>query len=217
MDHAFWDERWRTGRIGFHAAAANPRLVEHRAALGAPAGRRVLVPLCGKTHDLTYLASLGFTVVGVEFVAQAAADFFSELGQGAPASSTVAGLPALSLGPITILVGDFFALAAPALGPLHAIYDRAALVAVPPAARPAYAAQLAALASPGAGLLLINFTHDMGDGPPFTVPDAEVRALFGASFAIEKLAEHDILDAESRFRERGATFMNEQVWRGRRG
>ena len=60
-----WLERWQEGRIGFHRADENPRLVQHhQRVLGDTI--RVLVPLCGKSVDLEWLVVRGHEVVGIE-------------------------------------------------------------------------------------------------------------------------------------------------------
>jgi thiopurine S-methyltransferase len=76
MDAAFWQARWDTGQIGFHEGRPNRYLTEFVDTLGE--GRRVLVPLCGKTVDLAYLAERGHQVVGVELVEAAVIGFFAE-------------------------------------------------------------------------------------------------------------------------------------------
>ena len=63
MKPEFWKERWVRGEIGFHQAEVEPGLVTH---LGGLAPTRVLVPLCGKSLDLAWLATQGHQVVGVE-------------------------------------------------------------------------------------------------------------------------------------------------------
>mgnify|MGYP000992455332 CR=1 FL=1 len=67
MDHGFWLERWRNGQIGFHNSEVNGMLLRHHAQLGAAA--RVLVPLCGKSLDMGWLAAQGHEVVGIELSA----------------------------------------------------------------------------------------------------------------------------------------------------
>jgi thiopurine S-methyltransferase len=49
-------------------------------------------------------------------------------------------------------------------------------------------------------------------GPPFSVPEAEVRKLF-KPFHCEKLMESDCLEEEPRFKARGLTWMKEVVYR----
>jgi len=212
VQHEFWQERWQEGRIGFHQAQPNSNLTTHVGALGAPGGR-VLVPLCGKTHDLTWLEENGFDVVGCEFVADAVNAYFAERGLE-PTATPFGDLPGLAHGGVSIAIGDFFKLAPRHVGRMDAVYDRAALVAIAPERRSAYVQKLAELAAPGAGLLLVNFEHDMGSGPPFSIATAELANLFKGQFSLELISDVDILAPDSPFRERGATFMREQVFVG---
>ena len=57
-----WIERWETGKTGWHEPDGNQNLKTH----WQWTGKRVLVPLCGKTPDLLWLESQGNEVVGVE-------------------------------------------------------------------------------------------------------------------------------------------------------
>ena len=216
MEPEFWRERWRSGQIGFHRGDVNPFLRAHLdALLGAgPDPRRVLVPLCGKSVDLEFLAAQGAEVVGVELVEDAASAFFAERGL-TPAVTRADGVARYAARGITIVVGDFFAQDAAGLGTFDAVWDRAALVALPPALRSRYAPHLASFVRPAGRLLLVTFVFDGPPvGPPHSVPDDEVRALFDASFALTLLGRHDILPESPRYRERGVTAFHEHVWLG---
>jgi len=208
MDPDFWLARWARGEIGFHRASVHPMLVAH----GAPlAGRRVLAPLCGKSLDLVHLADLGGTVVGVELSEQAIAAFFAERGVR-PEVTVEARCTRWVAGAYTLLQADYFTLTAADLGaPCTGLYDRAALIALPPALRPAYAAQTAKLLAPGAcGLLItLDYPQEAMDGPPFAVPEAEVRALYAGLADVEPLVVEDALDTEPRFRARGLTRLSQ--------
>ena len=217
MEHGFWLARWSEGRIGFHEQAGNLRLREHWQAFVARYGGRhpaspgrVLVPLCGKSADLRWLAARGHEVVGVEFIEAAAQAFFAESGVK-PVRTEEAGWVRYQHQAICILVADFFKLPQRAVGKIDLVYDRAALVAVPPERRESYIEQLARLMDLEAKLFLISFEHDIGSGPPFSVADAP--QLLSSHFdGIERIAAHDILEEEPRFRERGASSMLEIVW-----
>lgn len=218
MEQSFWQSRWDEGRIGFHLSEVNPTLMrwfsglEDRASGNARGAPRVLVPLCGKSKDLVWLAAQGCDVVGVEFVERAALEFFEEQGVE-PARSEVAGMTCYSSDSIRLIVGDFFQLSSEAVAPFDWVYDRAALVAIDPPRRSNYAAKLTQLTRPGGALLLISFEHDIGSGPPFSVPPADVEPLLHA-FEPELMDDRDILANAPRFKERGATFMREQVYLG---
>jgi thiopurine S-methyltransferase len=172
----FWAELWRTGRTGFHRPDPHPDLVAHHDQVIGDAAR-VLVPLCGRTPDLAWLAERHREVVGVEFVAEAVEQYAREhdLAPAAPVGS----LTAYRGGPLTLLLGDFFAVPADA-GPFDAIWDRAALVALDAATRPRYVAACRALLRPGAPVLLSTFRFDQPAdvGPPFSIDDDELRRLY---------------------------------------
>jgi thiopurine S-methyltransferase len=179
MDEAPWRDRWREGRIGFHEGRPNTFLERQVGRLGA--NRRVLVPLCGKAEDLAFLAGLGHTVVGIELVEDAVRAFFDEHGI-TPEVTRHGEHVSYRAGPITIVAGDFFTVTRALVGAIDAVYDRAAVVALPPALRPAYAAHLRELVPAGAPGLVITFEYpqDLIAGPPFAVLEPELRALYGA-------------------------------------
>lgn len=207
----FWKERWREGRLGWHSDAVQPFLLRHLDALDEP--RRVLVPLAGKSLDIAHLATHGSAVVAVDLVEEAARAFFAS--QGVPATRTVDGQGArYDGGPIAYHVGDFFELGPAELGSFDGVYDRAALVALPPDMRARYVPHVRSMLEPGARLMLVTFEHDAGTGPPFSVPEAEVRALY-AGMSVELLDEQDLSAEATSLRERGATKVVERVYLAR--
>ena len=173
---------------------------------------RVLVPLCGKSLDLDWLAERGHEVVGVEFVQTAVDAYFAERGIE-PVRSNVDGFPVASRGGVKLVVADFFRVHAGVTGTCDAVYDRGAWVAIAPEDRQRYVATLRSLLRPGARVLLVNFEHDVGSGPPHSIAAEEIRSTW-RDFALELHFEHDILTEEPRFRERGASRFLEQVWLG---
>lgn len=178
MDIAFWAGRWNEGRIqGFHEGKANELLARFANELGD--GRTVLVPLCGKAEDLAYLASRGHHVVGIEVVEDAVKAFFAEHGL-TPTVRPGKGAKIYEAAGITILCGDVFAVTPEDTGPVDALYDRAALVALPPDMRKRYAAKVKSLLSPGAKGLLVTLEYKEGTvtPPPHSVVESEVRALY---------------------------------------
>lgn len=221
MEPEFWLQRWRRGEIGFHLDQPNPRLVAHWSALALPAAARVLVPLCGKSRDLAWLAERGHHVIGVELSSIAVTDFFREQlapSHPLPGPSRWGNFDRYRTGNLEILCGDCFDLERSLVGPLGAVYDRAALVALPEPLRQRYVRLLTELLPSGAQMLLVTFDYPQAEmaGPPFSVGPNAVQALYGAHFAIELLASADILDAEPRFRQRGLRRLHEHVFHLRR-
>lgn len=194
---AFWSSRWDAGQIGFHREAPQPHLVAHfDAAFPAPSGR-ILVPLCGKSVDLAWLEDRFPSVVGVEFVARAAHDFAA--ARSFAAATRPGPLPAtttVTSGRVDIHVADFLALTPATVGTFEAAYDRAALIALPPEVRVSYASRLIDLLAPQATALILTFAYpqDLHPGPPFSVPDTEVEALFGPHGTLTRLATETVSD-----------------------
>lgn len=212
MEPAFWHNRWEQGDIGWHKTDVNLHLSRHWPRLELTAGTRVLVPLCGKSLDLLWLAGEGHKVVGVELSRVAVEQFFAE--QGLQPTITAQGpFQRYRVDELEILCGDFYALTAELLGPIDAVYDRASLIAMPPERRPDYAAQITRLMPPGARMLLIGMDYPQGEmaGPPFSVPEVEVHTLYRDRFEIQTLAVEDIWSENPRYRERGMTRLDEHV------
>lgn len=213
VDNAFWLSRWRENLIAFHQGRPNAALARHFAEASPRPGARVLVPLCGKALDMAWLRDRGCTVRGVELSSVAVADFFRE--QGVAHDEREAGaFRMLSGAGVTLLCGDFFDLDARLAGDPDWVYDRAALIALPPDLRARYAAHLLSIVSPGARVLLLTLEYPEGDieGPPFCVREDEVRALFEPARRVRLLSGRDILDEEPGLRERGATALIERAY-----
>jgi thiopurine S-methyltransferase len=192
LDPQFWHTRWQTNQIGFHEGAPNALLTGHFAALGLTPPGRVFVPLCGKSHDMDWLRAQGFEVLGAELSPLAAAQFFAERGL-TPEITASGAHQRLSAAGVTIFVGDLFDLTAPQLGPIDALYDRGAIVALPPTLRARYATQLLALTS-AAPQLVIAFAYDQSklSGPPFSVTEDELRAHYSATHTLTLAHSYEV-------------------------
>lgn len=192
MDKSFWLERWHAREIGFHEGQANTLLTRHWDQIGLQPPARVFLPLCGKTRDIHWFLSQGYAVVGVEFSAQAVQELFTELQLKAQIRQR--GTLELHQAPgLDIYVGDIFALDTAQIGRIDAVYDRAALVALPDQMRQAYARKLQDLA-PRAVQFLISFAYDQQamPGPPFSVPLADIEQMYGDRYAVQALAERRV-------------------------
>jgi thiopurine S-methyltransferase len=217
MDPEFWHARWAANEIGFHQREINAHLQRHWRNLGLTPGSRILVPLCGKSLDLLWLAEQGHAVVGIEISELAVAAFFRE-NELQPQVRHEDGYSHWSCDGMEILCGDFFGLPPDRFGNLDGCYDRAALIALPGSLRPRYAARLAALLPAGSRGLLVTMEYRQADmdGPPFAVTRREVDSLFAAAFGIEHLEQFDALAANPGFRDRGLNALAEHVWSLRR-
>ena len=192
MDPTFWHDRWAANETGFHQADANPHLVQHLAQLALPQSARVFVPLCGKTLDIAWLLSQGFRVVAAELSRTAIEQLFAGLAC-TPQIESVGNLEHFSFDQLDLYVGNIFDLTADLLGPTGAVYDRAALVALPPEMRTKYTQHLMSITS-RAPQLLISFEYDQTvmEGPPFSVTAEEIRRHYATDYEITPLTTTDV-------------------------
>jgi thiopurine S-methyltransferase len=218
MKPEFWQRRWAANQIGFHLPDVNPCLQRHWPSLELKSSDHVLVPLCGKSLDLAWLAGQGFNVMGVELSQKAIEDFFSEQQQ--TATITQRGpFKVFSAQSIELWCGDFFALTAADVAECVGLYDRAALIALPPEMRQRYTMHLAQILPRVCQGLLITLDYEQTqiDGPPFSVADAEVQQLLATDWQVETLETCDVLSVSGRFVSAGATRLDERAYRLRRG
>ncbi len=215
MQQSYWEARWRKRKTGFHRADVNPALVNHWDALRISSGNTVAVPFCGKAVDMVWLRDRGYEVIGIEFVEQACREFFEEHTTTKPdVRKSKRGL-VFSGEAITLHCADLFKLTPSDTGPARALYDRASLVAIPPEIRPRYVEKLGELFPDVREQLLISFEYDTDimQGPPFSVEETEIRALYEADFCVTLLSEKDLLPESEKYRRIGLPEMIQKVWR----
>ncbi len=218
MEHEFWHERWASGQTAFHQPEVNGHLTTFWPRLSHPTNTDVLVPLCGKSLDMIWLAGQQCRVIGVELSQQAVDAFFEENAIARTIETRGAFTVSIADG-IEIWCGDFFQLPADITRNVKAVYDRGALVALPEDMRGRYASHLAQLLQSGTESLLLCVNYDQSEmgGPPFAISDTMIAQYFGNDFAIEQLLDEAIADLPERFRERGLTAMRNSVHLLRRG
>jgi len=203
-----WKARWEEGQIGWHEAGGNKALHKHWPTPGN--GKRVLVPLCGKSADLKWLAKQGYDVTGVELSEIAVRAFFDEAGLDFDLSQSGELMIFECHEPaITLVCGDYFEFSGE---PFAALYDRASLIALPPQIRPNYVSHTKSLLAANAQQLLITLEYDQSkaNGPPFSVLADEVAGYWSK---LQRVAEHNAIDnTPPKFKEAGLTEVTEVVW-----
>ena len=95
-----------------------------------------------------------------------------------------------------------------------ALYDRAALIALPAEMRARYVTHLSQVLPSGCQGLLVTLDYDQDkmDGPPFAVSDAEVQHLLAANWQLQELASIDVLGENWTFLKRGLERLDERVY-----
>lgn len=176
-DHEFWHSKWAANNIGFHLNEENPYLVNYWSALQPKREEKVLVPLCGKSLDLTWLAMKHDSVTGVELSDIAVKAFFAEQLYTPTVASLSSHHQLYQFDEISIYSGDYFD--AP-LETFDLIYDRAALVALSSDLQCRYADRTISLLKPNGRMLLMTIDYDQTEkmGPPFAINKERVEQLF---------------------------------------
>lgn len=212
MEEQFWKERWENRELRFHLPFVHPILKRSLPLFNLSKGSRVFLPLCGKTLDIGYLLSEGYSVVGVELSEIAVSELFDELGVK-PEVSGWAGGQCWRHGELTVFQGDFFALTAEQLGVVDLVYDRAAMVALPAEMCERYAVHLPEITA-GAPILLICFEYDQSRmaGPPFAVPDSKLERLYAGRYKLAELSRKDVIAHQPAFLEAGLEHFEEISW-----
>lgn len=206
MEKEYWMKRWESRNIAFHLNDTNPLLLTYANALNLKEEDRIFIPLCGKSLDIAWFLEQGYRVVGVELSQNAVEEFFQEIKES-PEISHAGDLLAYKLNSIDIFVGDFFSLSKALLGKIDAIYDRAALVALPYEMRERYTEHLVKITE-SAKQLLITYEYDQNllAGPPFSISEEEINQHYKINYTIQHLANIVI---EGGFKGHPA---NENVW-----
>lgn len=207
MEKSFWHQKWERNEIAFHEREANPLLVRYFNKLSIENGARVFLPLCGKSLDISWLLANGLRVAGAELSKMAVEQLFMELGIE-PNISRVGAVELYSAKDIEIFVGDIFDLSREMLGQIDAVYDRAALVALPADMRNQYTAHLADITDKAPQLLICyEYDQNLMAGPPFSIYSEEVNQRYGDSYRINHVATEKVPGGL-----KGTYAVNETVW-----
>ena len=215
MKKEFWLNKWENNQTGFHKESTHCLLIDYLEKLNLTKGDTIFVPLCGKSIDMLWLNSQGYNVVGVELSQIAVEQFFSE-------NKITYELAKDDLFTIytheniTIYHGDFFDLTSINLQDVKAVYDRAALIALPSDLIEKYTGKMYKLVPKLTKYLLITLelqrTTTDALGPPFSVSDKRVHDLFNQYQSISMLQEEDIIKREQGFQKLGCAYVYERVY-----
>ncbi|MBR9789996.1 MAG: thiopurine S-methyltransferase [Vibrionaceae bacterium] len=209
-DPEFWHNKWASNQIGFHLEDVNPLLPQYWHHTNPKREDTVLVPLCGKSEDLVWLATKHGEATGVELSQIAVRAFFAEHFY-TPTVTPISGMHELyQFDELSIYTGDFFS--AP-VSQVDIIYDRAALVALPQEMREEYAERLIQLLKPGGRILLVtlNYPQEEMSGPPFSVPVNEIEQLF-SGYKVTCLNVDEADEEHPKIAKQGLSRFSEEVY-----
>jgi len=162
MSAGYWEGRYRSGTTGWDRGDASPALDWFLSAADRSGWRRVLVPGCGRGHEVLALARAGLSVTAIDFASDAVEDLSDRLQQ--------AGLTA------KVRQGNLLEL--DDLPEFDAIYEQTCLCAMPPEFWPDYEIRLRQWLRPEGGLFALFMQTTQEQGPPFRCPLSVMRQLF---------------------------------------
>ena len=209
MQQDFWHEAWaKSDEPGWQQTDFNPYLTKH----WQPGAEVVFVPLCGRSLDMLWLHQQGHPIVGIDLSISAIKDFCKQ--QSIEATCERDGELTVFRAPgWTLYAGDFFKLTTAHLARVGRVYDRAALIALPPAMRTKYAAHCHSILPGGAEIFLLTISYDQAlmKGPPFSVADDEVQALY-SDYDIRVLQSASGADLVGNLKQRGLDTLTDSCF-----
>lgn len=192
MEPEFWHKKWANHETSFHKNKPNPLLIAHIKALSLAEGSIIFIPLCGKTLDISWLLSKGYRIAGVELVETAIEQLFAELAV-VPTISVIGAIKHYQAKNIDIYVSNIFDLSQELLGPVDAIYDRAALIALPEESRTRYTEHLIKITNKAPQLLIVcHYDQSLMTGPPFSIDYDEISRHYEGCYTVTLLESTNI-------------------------
>ncbi|XP_015263273.1 PREDICTED: thiopurine S-methyltransferase [Gekko japonicus] len=193
-----WMKKWQLRNIGFHNEQGHLLLKKYLDIfLNGRSGLKIFFPLCGKAVEMKWLADMGHHIVGVEISETALKEFFTDQNLSY-SEETVPGIPGAKLMKntsenISLYCCSIYDFTSSVAGKFDAIWDRGSLVAINPRDRERYANLMISLMNKGCRYLLVTVSYDPSKhtGPPFYVPESEVKKLFGQCCDIRLLEKID--------------------------
>lgn len=214
MDSIFWLNKWQSNDIAFNQMQPNSFMQRYFSMLRLKPDSQILVPLCGKSIDMIWLSDMGFQVLGIELSETACESFFKE--NDIPVTKTnQQGFTKFTSENITLLAGDIFSFDQSIIGKVDAVYDRAALIALPLDLRKQYVEHISSLIKPDAPIFLITMSYDQDQmmGPPFSVDREEVNQLFKPRFSVELIKSKIIQDVPEHLSNKGLKETSEDIYK----
>ncbi|XP_003416503.1 thiopurine S-methyltransferase isoform X1 [Loxodonta africana] len=212
-----WQEKWVKHNISFHQEEGHRLLKKHLDAFCNDGSTlRIFFPLCGKAVEMRWFADLGHSVVGVEISELAIREFFTEqnLSYSEEPIPEIPGAKVFksSSGNISLYCCNIFDLPRANIGQFDRFWDRGALVAINPGDRQRYADTMLSLTRKEFRYFLCVVSYDptKHPGPPFYVPYAEIKRLFGTALSIHCLESVDAF--EERHRNWGIDYLFEKLY-----
>jgi thiopurine S-methyltransferase len=214
MELSYWQSRWQKENTGWHMDTVYPPLPHLWDHLGMTADARVLVPLCGKSLDLLWLADHCDTVTGVEVSPKALQHLMQQHNESFLRENSH-GFTVYRSDSLVLWEGDFAKLPADQIPPQDLIYDKASIIALPAKKRQRHAEKIIELSNADTQILVQTFEYDQSEmnGPPFSVDEQELKKLFAHRFNFKCIHEQSKLEELQEFKKRGlSSYLTEKIF-----
>lgn len=209
MDTHYWLNVWERDDNAFSLPSVNPDVISYWPKL--PEGSRILVPLCGKSKDLLWLAEQGYQVIGVELSERTVVNFFREnkIDYLASAMSIHQKIYQAKHLSIKLIVGNFFDFQKP---PFDALYDYASMLVLPKALRERYVKHCMMMLKPESSIVLtsLDYASVSEDELPFSITKEEVSEYWGSS--LKHVKHMDCRDDDLLFQGKKVKHAQRDIW-----
>jgi SAM-dependent methyltransferase len=160
----YWQNRYNQGTTGWDRGEPSPGLKWFQQQVSSADCPRVLVPGCGRGHEVSALAAAGYAVTAIDFAPAAV-------------NQVQATLAARQLN-AEILQADLLEYSPSA--PFDAVYEQTCLCAMHPDQWSQYVQKLTQWLRPGGKLFAVFMQTTSSEGPPFACRLPQMRQLFGS-------------------------------------
>lgn len=158
-----WEARYQRGETGWDRGAASAALT-HLMSYLKP-GAHIVIPGCGRGHEVIELARLGYRVTAIDLAPSAIAHLQEQLDKSQLHAE--------------LIMGDLFQVQP--LQPFDAVYEQTCLCAIDPSQRSAYADWLHQGLSDTGILFALFMQTGFAGGPPYHCDLLAMRQLFDQS------------------------------------
>ena len=177
-----WQRHYDEDDMGWDLGQVAPPFVRLWVEGNLPLGK-VLVPGCGRGHEVLFLAENGFEVTGVDFSKGAVTHLKKSLTE-----RNLKG---------QILYQDFFSLDSTHNSVYDLAIEQTFFCAISPPQRQNYVLNVSRILKPGGMLVGLFYHTDKEGGPPYNTTREDIETHFSEKFEILKL-EKEPLSAEQR-------------------